>query len=174
MKKIPTIFKRDPQNMKNLLREINPICRWVFDGEGVATRKYDGTCCMINEDGYWKRREIKKGKPVPNGFILEEEDENTGKSFGWVPVEDSDKWHIEAYKHRLPYGTYELVGPKIQGNPEGYNSHELVSHECAEIIPGLPRDYDGLREWLLNCNIEGVVFHHSDGRMAKIKKRDFE
>jgi hypothetical protein len=30
-----------------------------------------------------------------------------------------------------------------------------------------------LREWLLDRDIEGLVFHHPDGRMAKIKLRDF-
>jgi len=31
----------------------------------------------------------------------------------------------------------------------------------------------GFREWLKGRDIEGLVFHHPDGRMAKIKKRDF-
>jgi len=32
---------------------------------------------------------------------------------------------------------------------------------------------EGLREWFKGRDIEGLVFHHPDGRMAKIKKRDF-
>jgi len=30
-----------------------------------------------------------------------------------------------------------------------------------------------LRDWIKPLDIEGLVFHHPDGRMAKIKKRDF-
>jgi hypothetical protein len=37
----------------------------------------------------------------------------------------------------------------------------------------VPRDFDGLREYLAGKDIEGIVWHHSDGRMAKIKLRDF-
>ncbi len=47
MKKIPTMFIRNPENMRELLNEHHPDCGWVFAGEGVATRKYDGTCCKI-------------------------------------------------------------------------------------------------------------------------------
>lgn len=33
--------------------------------------------------------------------------------------------------------------------------------------------FDGLREWLTSHPVEGLVFHHPDGRLAKIKRRDF-
>jgi len=55
MKKIPTIFKRNPENMKEILPEQHPDCGWVFDGEGVPTRKYDGTCCRVKDGKLWKR-----------------------------------------------------------------------------------------------------------------------
>jgi hypothetical protein len=37
----------------------------------------------------------------------------------------------------------------------------------------IPRDFEGLKEYLSAKQMEGMVFHHPDGRMAKIKKRDF-
>lgn len=86
MKKIPTIFKRNPANMKELLREEHPDCSWVFAGEGVPTRKYDGTCCLVKDGKLWKRREIKKGKSSPDGFELADYDEVTGKTVGWLPI----------------------------------------------------------------------------------------
>ena len=70
-------------------------------------------------------------------------------------------------------GTYELVGPKIQGNPERFDLYEFVRHSTAPIFYDAPRTFDGLREWLSRRDIEGIVWHHPDGRMAKIKKRDF-
>ena len=65
MQKIPTLFQRDPEDMKRVLREVNPECQWVLDGEGVATRKFDGTCVMFDHEGWWVRREIKPGKQAP-------------------------------------------------------------------------------------------------------------
>lgn len=52
MRKIPTVFRRDPENMKHaLVDQITPGCEWVLEGEGVATRKWDGTCVMLDADG---------------------------------------------------------------------------------------------------------------------------
>jgi hypothetical protein len=48
MKKIPTIFERDWEGDRSkVLDRKNPECAWVFAGEGKATRKLDGTSCMI-------------------------------------------------------------------------------------------------------------------------------
>ena len=72
----------------------------------------------------------------------------------------------------LPDGTYELCGPKVQGNPEGFAVHTLVCHG-AMMLSDSPRDYAGLRTYLADGRIEGIVWHHSDGRMVKIKAKDF-
>jgi len=176
MKKIPTIFKRNPENMKDILPEQHPDCDWVFAGEGVPTRKYDGTCCRVKDGKLWKRREIKKGKPKPEGFELADYDEVTGKTVGWMPVTDEkeDRWHIEAFDGgNWPDGTYELCGPKVQGNPEGFEHHVLVPHSEATQYENIERTFSGIRTFLESVNIEGLVFHHQDGRMAKIKKRDY-
>jgi len=113
---------------------------------------------------------------LPSCFVSVSTDAATGKTVGWVPVDNhakEDKWHMEAFSDQLSPGTYELVGPKIQGNPEGYNVHTLVKHSEAEIYSDCPRTYVEIYEFLKQKNIEGIVFHHPDGRMAKIKKRDF-
>lgn len=176
MKKIPTIFKRNPDNMKEVLPKVTPGCEWVFAGEGVPTRKYDGTCVKIDDGKYFKRREVKKGKQPPKKFIEEQFDENTGKRFGWVPVDresKEDQYHMEAFHDQLPNGTFELCGPKINGNPERMHKHILIRHYTADAYPDIPRNYEAIKECLKDKDIEGLVFHHPDGRMAKIKKRDF-
>lgn len=176
MKKIPTLFLRDfPDNPARVTREPHPDCGWVFGGEGVATRKYDGTCCRFDGTAWWKRREVKQGRPDPAGFELAEADPVTEKRMGWEPVTDRDRWHQEAIGElAAPQpGTYELVGPKIQGNPEGFPAHALLAHAEAEQLADCPRDFDGLAAWLAAFRGEGLVFHHPDGRMAKIKRRDF-
>lgn len=181
MKKIPTVFLRDPDsNYRTLTREWHPDCLWVRDGEGVATRKYDGSCCAMIDGVFHKRREVKKGKPFPPDFVLVETDPDTGKSVGWVPVNDNnpeDKWFVEAVGHavqsyRLDDGTYEAVGPHFQGNPEKMYRDTLIPHSDAEQVDA-PRTYDVLAEWLSLHPYEGIVWHHPDGRMAKVKRRDF-
>ena len=178
MKKIPTIFKRDPENRSSVINEPHPACGWVFAGEGVATKKYDGTCVKIVNGCYFKRREIKPGNKPPADFIEEQADEVTGKRVGWVrinPKAKEDQWYMEALNtcYPLPNGTYELVGPKIQGNPEGFAYHVLIKHSDAWVFKDVPRTYEGLAAFMSDKDIEGIVFHHPDGRMAKIKKRDF-
>ena len=171
-----TIFKKNPENMSLVTVEKEPECDWVFNGEGLAHRKYDGTCCMIDEGIMYKRRTVRKGKKVPYGFIAVDFDENTGKHFGWVPVDfKEDKFHKEAYQ-KIGYfanGTYELVGPKIQGNVERFDFHRLLKHDLCEIYGDIPTTYDEMKLWFANKDIEGVVFHHPDGRKAKIRKTDF-
>jgi hypothetical protein len=177
MKKTPTIFNRNPKNPKELLKDHHIDCSWVFNGEGVATKKYDGTCCLVKNSKLWKRREIKKDKPTPVNFIKADFDNKTGKTVGWVPVTDvkENAWHLEAFKLKnLADGTYELCGPKIQGNPEGYKTHVLIPHSEATQYPEILRTFEGIKLFLDVMDIEGIVFHHKDGRQAKIKKRDYQ
>lgn len=175
MRKIPTLFQRDPQDMRRLLREVHPDCQWVIDGEGEATRKLDGTCVMFDGDRWWARREVKPGKPAPSGFVEEEFDPNTGKTVGWEPAGQSPfaAFLAEAVGDETCMTTYELCGPKINGNPEGFDKHYLIRHDDTELIPDAPRDFDGLAAFLADFPHEGIVWHHKDGRMAKIKRKDF-
>ncbi|MEU8804333.1 hypothetical protein [Spirillospora sp. NPDC048819] len=183
MQKIPTVFVRDwENNPKYVTSEPHPDCAWVLDGEGVATRKYDGTCVMYDGERWWARREVKEGKQFPPGFMALAADADTGKTVGWEPVEQSGfaKFHAEAVAVAGEWvqGTYELCGPKINKNPERQEAHVLIEHESAERIPGFPLTFAGIRDAVLRLakddGVEGIVWHHPDGRMAKIKARDFD
>lgn len=174
MNKIPTIFVRDMSKQPALVTpEWHSDCVWVRDGEGVATRKWDGTSCMVRAGKLYKRRELRQGDVAPPDFESLGTDENTGKTVGWVPVGEGaeDKYHREGFMGE-PDGTYELVGPKVQGNKDAIQKHMLVRHGEAT-IPDTPRSFDELKSWLEYQHIEGLVWHHPDGRMAKIKRRDF-
>ncbi len=178
MKKTPTIFKRDPDNMRFVIDEPSGSdVAWVFSGEGVATRKYDGTACLVEDGRLFKRYELRPGKTAPSGFEpAQEVDHNTGKQPGWVPVGDGpeDKYHRQAWAERAwPDGTYELVGPKIQGGKDGAPKHMLIPHERAERLFGVPLGFVELKAFLRGNDIEGIVWHHPDGRWAKVKRRDF-
>lgn len=194
MKKIPTVFVRDwDSDPKHVTREVNPECAWVFAGEGRVTRKYDGTCCMFDGEAWWARREVKPDRADPPNFRLVEEDDATGKRVGWEPIKQSGfaKFHAEAiggaygiadevgWVKPVAGATYELIGPKINGNPEKLDRHLLVRHGYTSaaddwVMRRAARDYDGLAALFADHpDWEGVVWHHPDGRMAKIKARDF-
>jgi len=177
MNKIPTIFVRDMSRQPALvIPEWVAGTEWVRDGEGIATRKYDGTSCLVRDGKLYKRRELRQGDAAPPDFESLGTDENTGKTVGWVPVGDGpeDRWHREAFDGPERFnGTYELVGPKIQGNKEKLVAHTLLRHAAAARCEDAPREFDALRAWLSANEMEGLVWHHHDGRMAKIKRRDF-
>lgn len=191
MQKIPTLFERDWDGDRSRVLDVPASgCEWVFAGEGVATRKYDGTSCLVRDGLLYKRHEVKPGRATPADF--EEVDRRTDSDggiilTGWVPVGDGpeDRWHREAFDTTCEVldgppedGTYELVGPKVQRNPENFPEHVLVAHSAAERYTDVSRTFAGMRDYfqymdLQGMPIEGLVFHHPDGRMAKIKARDF-
>jgi hypothetical protein len=194
MRKIISLFHRNYDGDRLVRNEVVPGAEWVLAGEGVPTRKWDGTCCMIRGGKLYKRYEVKPGgKPPPNFEPANEVDENTGKQQGWVPVGDGpdDRWHREAFARGIAVlgapqpganpaldlrtfgtATYELCGPKVQGNPDGFDGHYLVVHGLYA-LHDCPRDFDGIKAYLAERDIEGVVWHHPDGRMVKIKAKDF-
>lgn len=183
MQKIISLFQRDrePKHGPSFVRnEVTPGAEWVIAGEGTATRKFDGACCLIRDGKLFKRYDVKNGKPKPENFEpAQEPDPVTGHWPGWVPVGDGpdDRWHREAFSNAVALGaakdgTYELCGPKIQSNPEKFDNHILVRHGVW-MLTANPRTFDTIREYLLAWTIEGIVWHHPDGRMVKIKRKDF-
>lgn len=179
MKKIPNLFLRDWIGNHSITQEPNPECDWVFQGQGIPTIKIDGTCCLIKDGKLYKRYEVKKGKKEPEGFVIADHDLITGKKQGWLLVSDSDptdQYHILGLKSLIPPyedGTYELIGPKIQGNPEKVNDYRLIKHGSI-IHVDCERSYNGIKAMFLeNPSLEGIVYHHTDGRMAKIRLEDY-
>lgn len=171
---------------------LTPELKWVLNGDVKATRKRDGqpvkfTGGEVGDVNNWlTRRAVKPGKKEPEGFVLEEEDKNTGKKFGWEPVTQSAI--IKAFKQALQNAgddfaptigqTFETCGPKVQGNPEKLNEHELFAHG-EEIL-----DFEGFNEdnffakmkelaleWKKQ-DIEGIVFWHNDAPVAKLRVKD--
>ncbi len=180
MRKIPTIFVRDwSVDGRWVTKTPEPSCLWVFEGEGVATRKYDGTCVTHSISGAWFARAVVASTlrvMKPSGRSLPA----LTSTVGWEPIESSPfyKYFLQAIQDKEDdylVGTHELCGPKINGNPEGFDHHVLIDHAAAEIIDIPDRSYDSLHARLTqpDWTYEGIVFHHPDGRMAKIKRKDF-
>lgn len=167
MQKIPTMFVRDEARPNLVTPTPHPECGWVFAGEGVATRKIDGTNVKVVAGELFKRRKPLAGAPYDEAAYVPASRQDPG-----------DRWLFESNASRTawPDGVYEAIGPKIQGNPEKTARHVLVAVDPFDpelVLEGVPRDFEGLREYLRGRDIEGVVFHHENGRKAKVKTKDF-
>lgn len=186
MKKIPTLFEREfkDHNVIKILPKVHPGMEWVLKGEGVATVKYDGSCCAIIDGEYYKRYDCKKGKIPPEGFIpCCEPDTITGHWPGWVKVDEknpADKWFVTAYEMtvmlenygmKLSDGTYEAVGRCFQNNPYNFTSNKLIKH--GKEIVEVERTFDGIKKYLSKHEIEGLVFWKDGIPQCKIKRSDF-
>ena len=200
MKKIPTLFERvfEDNRVKEVLNKVTPGMEWVLAGEGTATVKYDGACCAMIDGVFHRRYDCKKGKKPPAGFIpCCEPDSVTGHWPGWIKCErdnPADKWFWAAYDYLrtglcegeianksepfinylnfdLRDGTYEAVGKHFQGNPYKLDCDMLISH--GEDIITVDRTFEGIKQYLSEHYIEGIVFWKDNSPQCKIKRSDF-
>lgn len=178
MKKLSTLYKKDPSDLGRVINELNPENEWVFKS-GIPTRKFDGTSCAIIGGELYKRFDLKKGRTLPpNAIPCQEPDSKSGHHPHWIKCErddNSNKWHFVAFDtlENKEDGTYELCGKKVQGNPENIEGHQLIKHGC-EVLGVSDFSFYGLRSFLEVTDIEGIVFHDSkSGKMCKIRKSDF-
>ena len=196
MKKILTLFKRvfDGHKIVDVLPEITEGCEEAFL-HGEATLKWDGSCCAVINGELYRRYDAKKGKPVPDGAIKcqEEPDPITGHLPCWVKCDrnnPADKWFWSAYDStlslikrrlsdldflsdsiRLSDSTYEAVGEHFQGNPYNLSSECLAPHGVIKI--NIERTFDGIKKFLAENYIEGIVFWLDGEPVCKIKRSDF-
>jgi hypothetical protein len=184
MKKIPTLFEREfgdhrVVGIKPVLT--SPDLQWVLDGKGIATVKIDGTCCAIIDGRFYKRYDAKKGKKPPeNAIPCCDPDPVTGHWPHWIPVTSDDpgsRWHIIAKENAvmegmdLTDGTYEAVGPHFNGNPHKLGKDTLFRH--GDIVIEVDRTFEGIRKYLEEHEIEGIVFWKDGEPWCKIKRSDF-
>ncbi len=184
MHKIPTLLERNPGTFK-VVDKVKEDCLWVVAGQGIATEKLDGTNVRLTVRlatvvRIEKRRNPDKGQ------------KKLGILDGWYtdvdPRDSSNRWIVEAV-NRTSYLEWsdgehccEALGPKIQGNPLGLEEHVCIPFNLAPpVVLDAPRHFEGLRTFLETMDsvfspghlAEGIVFHHMDGRRAKIKRKDF-
>ncbi|MBR9860719.1 hypothetical protein GYB22_08205 [bacterium] len=179
MRKIKTLFKKDPENLARVVDELNPENLWAIEGKAIATRKFDGTSCAIIKGELYKRFDLKKGRTLPVGAIpCQEPDGISGHHPHWVKCDrenNADRYHFEGFDQleNKEDGTYELCGEKVQGNPEKIEGHALIKHGST-ILEIEDLSFDALRAFLTEHDIEGIVFHHkSEDKMCKLRKVDF-
>lgn len=160
------------------------MCLGFF--QGFATEQLDGQNVRLTIRKYTIVRIEKRRNPTKAQKAI-------GILNPWYVDADTtdpaDKWICEAAQNTsVDYWSdgehvCEAIGPNIQGNPL-----ELIKLICvplltnAPLIRNVPRNYEGLKTVLYSLDsafspghlAEGIVFHHPDGRMAKIKRKDFD
>ncbi len=177
MDKIPTLFLRNPENMKLVTQEVNPEAAWVPEGCGIPTVKKDGTNIRVTVQDEKCIHVEKRRNPT-------REEKAAGAEPGYVDAsrDDPADKHIFAAVDNTncigwPDGTWpaEALGPKIQGGVEcPYPVLYPFSLAPLEIIDGNPRTWQSILNYLGAHPIEGIVWHDEEHhRYAKIKRRDF-
>jgi hypothetical protein len=197
MKKIPTIF---PKDENDLSRVVNSD---IMPDINHFKIKVDGTACMIKDGRPYCRFDAKlfkrkKGKVIhytidevkaklPEGAIAcQDPDSKSGHYPHWIPVKSDDpsqKYILEGFNN-IPDdmkidGTYECVGPKLQGNPHGEDKHIWIPHFSEKLIvniEGLDKydKFSYLSDFLKDFPFEGLVAYNSDNiPIGKIRRSDF-
>ncbi len=170
--------------------EINPGYEWVFEDPSVmAIEKLHGTNVSIviwegNIISVWNRTER-----IP--FF------NKGKRFIIEGILNSfENGYLEKLQDGQHFG--ELIGPKVNGNPYKLLKHIWIPFKTYarknlsyKSWGKYPKDFDSISEWFKTLMplyglrihgkrfqeqemfVEGVVFTHPDGRMAKLRKDMF-
>jgi hypothetical protein len=164
--------------------EINPGYEWVFNDDTViAIEKLHGTnVSIIMEDGVIKAIFNRTGR-VP--FFCK------GKRFIIDGLLESyDRGYMEFLEDGQHFG--ELIGEKVNGNPYKIKGHLWIpfktyarKHLKYKSFGKYPKNFEAFSEWFktlmplyhmqLNQGdqtgfVEGIVFTHPDGRMAKLRK----
>ena len=183
MEKIPTLFERDGHF--RVIDSPRAECAWVFAGEGAGTEKLDGTNVRLTvRSGQLVRVEKRRNPSAAQ--------KRQGIIDGWYvdadPSSSEDKWILGAAGNTDVSGwadgehSCEALGQRIQGNPLGLDDSRCVPFNVsAPVYETVPRSFSDLRAYLADLEskfapghlAEGIVFHHPDGRRAKIKRKDF-
>lgn len=187
MRKIKTIFDRN----WNGNRKVNARIAVDFNfEEAIATEKLDGMNVRVTvRSGTLVRLEkrrnpskVQKQKGITEPWYVDAQE-----------TDYQDKWLFDAAKNtdfkEVKDGEWsaEALGKNIQGNPLLLDRNEIFIFSLPEwrakiILDNVPHHYDELKEYLENqkslignnAPIEGIVWHHPNGDMVKIKRKDFQ
>lgn len=184
MPKIESPFIRKEINGEYILTdEIAEGYEWVFEDDSVmAIEKLHGTCVSIIIEGGTVTQIYNRTERIP--FI------NKGKE--WI-IKGILNSKVRGYIDKLGDGQFfgELIGPKVNGNPYKLKEHLWIpfdtfvqKHLRYKSWGKYPKDFKTISEWFKNDLIplyasmqgdrengfvEGIVFTHPDGRMAKLR-----
>lgn len=175
----------------------DPDLEWVFNTPGVkAVDKLDGTnvCVHIHNQRIVAADNRKTRKF--DGHVQTRGDAWNGMLLEGLSHAIQRKWLSPNTNTNTSAIYGELIGPKINGNRHQLTHHLFVPfdylakscHWKSFVQNTHPKTFEAISEWfkdhlpsLFNQRMklppipaEGVVFHHPDGRMAKLRRDMFE
>lgn len=171
--------------------EIAEGYEWVFSDDSViAVEKLNGTNVSIVVENcevtsIWNRTERIFPFHKHKTFIMK------------GLLESFDRGYVDGFADGQYFG--ELIGPRVNGNPYNLEEHLWVpfstyarNHLAYKSWGKYPKTFEAISEWFKgnlfslfmlkrgvkkddpNHFVEGVVFTHPDGRMAKLRRDMFE
>ncbi|MFH1187274.1 MAG: RNA ligase family protein [bacterium] len=191
--KIECPFKRKMVGERYVITpEIDEDYGWVFeDRETRAADKIDGTnVCILIKDG--NIVQVSNRKNLKNIFTVKNQTKWEGACLEGLAKAIQKDW-LKDFEDGYHYG--ELVGEIINGNPHKMQGHlwvplNYLRDHCrwhSWESNKYPKTFEAINEWfkdipsLFNQKMklpeilaEGLVFYHSDGRMAKIRRDMFD
>ncbi len=186
MRKIKTIFDRNWETN----RKVNATLAVDFNfEEAIATEKLDGTNIRLTI----RQGEVVRVEKRRNPTKLQKEKGIVSPWYVDADAYDSrDKWIYDAVKHtdcsQVPDGAWsgEAIGKNIQGNPLALDHNwvflfSLPDWRARITLADAPHSYAELLDYLKHkksligndCLMEGIIWHHPNGDMVKIKRKDF-
>lgn len=166
--------------------EIAPDYEWVFNDDTVtAQEKLHGTnvsVTIINGQIQTVYNRENRIDPWSTGVIVDAVREAKGR--GYINLTDGQYFG-------------EVIGPKLHGNPYKLDYHiwfpfdtYFAKHLTYKTWGKYPKDFATISAWFKDGLmplfymskhngdktgfVEGVVFHHPDGRMAKLRRDMFD
>ena len=186
MQKIEWLFQKDEK--WKAIDNISPNMEWVFNGDSIATVKWDGACCAIINDRFYKRHKLNEGKSKPFMWIHHTLNPEQKTGHGWKPVTENseDQYFAEGLKNttillsEYKNRTFELLGHKVNKCRKHYpeifatRKHILKQHGMDHIKLPDNFGYNEIKLYLVDNYIEGIVFHRiSEKGYAKVCRRHF-
>lgn len=187
MPKLESPFVRETINGKRVVTpKIAEGFEWVFTDESVmAIEKLHGTnVSIIIQDGVITAA-FNRTERIP--FF------NKGKAHIIKGILES---YTRGYMEFMAAGQYfgELIGPKVNGNPYKLKEHIWIpfdtyaqDHLMYKSWGKYPKDFNSISDWFKELMplyamkhgdkegfVEGIVFTHPNGRMAKLRKDMFD
>lgn len=196
--KIQSPFVRKHINKRYVVTpEITEGYEWVFKDDGViASDKLHGTnVCMIFKEGKLFAIDNRDTRIVFDPFIHLYTNTQTARMMQGL-LNSIEKGWVKANSNSRVYG--ELIGPSLNKNIHRVEANYFVPFDYLKqkckwntwFDNKYPKTYESISEWfkglpsLFTQRIhpksdqqdfaEGLVFHHPDGRMAKLRRDMFD
>ena len=183
----PFVRMEMPNRDYIVVPEITEGYEWVFEDDSVmAIEKLHGTNVSILIQEGTVTAVFNRTERIP--FI--------NKPKKWIIegiLNSKERGYLEFLGDGQHFG--ELIGPKVNDNPYKLKEHLWIPFEtfCQKHLKykswgKYPKDFDTISEWFKelmplyasmqgnheNGFVEGIVFTHPDGRMAKLRRNMFK